>query len=82
MNIFRDRPNGSREVIDSVVNIGEIDYVQDGKIHKSSPLKAVQIRDGNDLELLESYETGTIAYTAGFKSAWQKSEDGTWESII
>lgn len=78
MNIFRNMPSGGREVIDKVVSIGDIDYVKDGEICQQSPVQAVMIKEVEDLDLLESYEPGTIAFTAGFVNVWQKDVDGEW----
>lgn len=82
MNLFSTKPDGSREVIDEVINIGEIDYVKDGVIHRSRPLKAVMVKQQSVLAKLDSYEPGTIAFTVGFSNVWQKDIDGTWVSIV
>ena len=63
---------------DAVQNIGDTDYVENGKIHKNAPIKLVLVGSQSDLALLTDYEPGTIAYTAAFATMWQLGVDGTW----
>ena len=75
--------NDSRLVIPSSNNI---DYVKDGKIYKNiyknDSSQSILISSEEDLNLLTSYSPGTIAFTAGFSSMWQKNVDGNWEIIL
>lgn len=75
--------NDSRLVIPSSNNI---DYVKDGKIYKdiykNRSSQSILISSETDLNLLTSYSPGTIAFTAGFSSMWQKNVDGNWETIL
>lgn len=75
--------NDSRLVIPSSNNI---DYVKDGKIYKNiyknESSQSILISSEEDLNLLTSYSPGTIAFTAGFSSMWQKNVDGNWEIIL
>lgn len=75
--------NDSRLVIPSSSNI---DYVKDGKIYKdiykNESSQSILISSEEDLNLLTSYSPGTIAFTAGFSSMWQKNVDGNWETIL
>lgn len=69
------------QYIDIVQDAGITDYVQNGMLHKSAPVRSVLVESESDLALLTDYEPGTIAYTAGYTSIWQKSTTDTWESI-
>ena len=75
--------NDSRLVIP---NSSKIDYVKDGKIYKdiykNRSSQSILISSEEDLNLLTSYSPGTIAFTAGFSSMWQKNVDGNWETIL
>ena len=75
--------NDSRLVIPSSSNI---DYVKNGKIYKdiykNESSQSILISSEEDLNLLTSYSPGTIAFTAGFSSMWQKNVDGNWETIL
>ena len=70
--------NNKREYIDLVQNSNGTDYVKDGRIVHNSSMKPVLVSSSSDLTLLTEYEPGTIAYTAGFNSIWQKSPTGEW----
>lgn len=62
---------------------GEVDYVQDGVLHKGANGAAILIESENDLEdLAAEYAPGSVAYTTGFKKMWQLSSDGEWVSVI
>ncbi len=62
----------------------ELDYVQDGVLHRGANAPSVMITAESDLALLpeNTYVPGTIAYTAGFKAMWQLAADGTWVSLM
>ena len=68
--------------IDAVSDVGCTDYIKDGKLHKNAPVRSVLIGSQSDLDLLASYEPGTIAYTVGYAQIWQKSTTDTWESVV
>ncbi len=76
----RIKPNGT-QLIDKVDTNGVTDYVQDGVVYKNSPMNIVLVSSQSDLSLLDEYEPGTIAYTAGFATMWQKSSAGTWAEM-
>lgn len=45
--------------------------------------KNILVESADDLENLPGdIPPGSIAYTAGFGSMWQKGIDGTWEVIV
>ena len=73
--------NGNPQRIDVVQNRGIVDYVQDGAIINNSVAEMVLVSGYSDLELLESYTPGTIAFTAGYQQMWQKAPNGTWASF-
>lgn len=67
------------------LNIGDMDtdYIdQNGNIIKNDDAKMVMVRNKSDLDLLNDYRPGTIAYTAGFKNMWQADADGEWQTIV
>lgn len=69
-------------VFDFVTTLGNVDYVDgDGAIQTEVPVVCVMVRSSSDLSALSDYKPGTIAFTAGFGSLWQKAADGTWEEI-
>lgn len=57
---------------------GNTDYVSNGEVCKNASMQMVLVSGTQDFDLLSGYEPGTIAYTAGFRSMWQKSPDGEW----
>lgn len=62
--------------------IGQLDYVQDGALHRGANVPSVMVTAQADLaELPDVYPPGTIAYTAGFKAMWQLGADGVWVSM-
>jgi hypothetical protein len=62
--------------------IGQLDYVQDGALHRGANAPSVMVTAQADLaELPDVYPPGTIAYTAGFKAMWQLGADGVWVSM-
>lgn len=67
-------------VVDAVD--GVTDYVKDGKLYKDSIVGSVMVESENDLDNLTQYEAGSIAYTAGYGSVWQKDAAGEWQTII
>lgn len=82
MNQIVKRTGKTDRIMDIVSDFGNTDYVMDGTIYKNSPVKNVLVESSSDLSLLEDYDPGTIAYTAGYQSMWQKDVSGDWESII
>ena len=69
-------------VFDAVQDLGNLDYVKNGEIFKNAACVAVLVGSESDLGLLDDYETGTIAFTAGFTAMWQKGADGNWASMV
>ena len=63
-------------------NKGTTAYVKDGVIYQNAPNDSVLVSSSSDLELLTSYEPGTLAFTAGYVHMWQKGVDGTWTQIV
>lgn len=61
--------------------LGNTDYILNGEIVENVPVICVMISAETDLELLSDYRPGTVAYTAGFANAWQKSAAGEWVSM-
>ncbi len=65
-----------------VVNArGNVDYLQNEEIHKNADMQMVLVSSQSDLSRLTDYEPGTIAFTAGFGSLWQKAPNGTWAAF-
>lgn len=69
-------------VFDGVQDLGNIDYVKNGKIYKNAQCVGVMITSSSDLALLDEYGVGTLAFTAGFTSMWQKDIDGVFVQMI
>lgn len=67
-------------VVDTVDSV--TDYVKDGILHKNAVAGTVMVESSADLDNLTEYETGSIAYTAGYSDIWQKDADGTWQSML
>lgn len=64
------------------VNEG-IDYVLNGVVHAGAVPSAVMVTAESDLaNLPDTYEPGTIAYTAGYQDIWQLAADGTWADFF
>ena len=85
MRVDRTKPGGAvpyENTVDLVNSAGNIDYIQDGILYENSTVKAVQVESSDDLAGIASrYETGTIAYTAGFAKMWQMSSSRTWVEV-
>ncbi len=58
------------------------DYVKDGKLYENVPITAVMIESPSDLNSLEGFYPGSIAYVAGFTSMWQLGADGEWAVVV
>lgn len=80
MILTREKPNGT-QLIDTVQSKGSTAYVKDGKLYKNAPINLVLVASSSDLPLLYEFEPGTIAYTAGFATMWQKSPAGEWAEM-
>lgn len=61
--------------------IGDLDYVQDGKVIVGAKPSSVMVRDENDLDELEGYVPGSMAYTAGYIRIWQLDAEGNWVEL-
>lgn len=83
MLLHRTSPNESSPKYSDVVNTaGNLDYVQDGRLYKNNPASSVMVTAETDLDsLLDGYPAGTVAYTAGFTSMWQKDASGEWVEL-
>lgn len=57
------------------------DYIKNGEIFKNSAMQMVLVSGTQDLNLLSEYAPGTIAYTAGFETMWQKSASDQWVQV-
>ena len=55
-----------------------------GNLQAVSPVVTVQIRTSSDLSAADMAQLapGSIAHTPGWKAAWEKKPDGTWESMV
>lgn len=63
--------------------IGQVDYVQDGKLHVGANAPSIMVTEEADLAHLPGiYPPGTVAYTAGFKAMWQLGADMAWVSML
>ena len=58
------------------------DYVSNGDIYQGVQPREVMISSSSDLVLLGDYPAGSIAYTAGYGSMWQKKADNTWVQFV
>lgn len=75
------KTKGTR-VYDIVQNAGTVDYIdEDGKLQIDEKQPTVMVRSATDLSSLVTYPTGSIAYTAGFKTMWQKNHVGEWVEV-
>jgi hypothetical protein len=81
MQGIRTTESKEQRVFDLIQTMGDLDYVKDGKIYRNVPVKSVMVESSADLAILEGYEPGAFAFTAGFGSIWQKKADGTWASV-
>lgn len=74
--------NDGQKVFDETVTIGSVDYIDEGgRLCVEALQRAVMIRSQDDLSFLSEYPSGTIAYTAGFVTIWQKSAAGEWVEV-
>lgn len=69
------------QVLDLVHNKGLITYVKGDRLIRNVPVQMVLVSSESDLDALEEFSPGTIAYTAGYQTMWQKAPDGTWASF-
>ena len=65
-----------------VVHIDTTDILNGNELTRNSPAPSVMVTNQSALSSLSDYPAGTIAYTAGFKSMWQKGMTGTWVSLM
>lgn len=58
--------------------------LKNGELVSVTPSVTVQIASESDLQsdAMKKLEPTSMAYTPGWKKAWQKKEDGTWESMV
>lgn len=58
---------------------GVYDYVDsDGALHLNNESRSVMVTAESDLNNLDGYLPGSVAYTTGFAKMWQLSAAGTW----
>ena len=57
-----------------------IDVIKDGRLVRNVPATRILVTSESDLSHLQCCP-GSIAYTAGFQSAWQLAADGRWISM-
>ena len=69
----------TNKVVDTVDSV--TDYVKDGVLYRNAVSSTVMVESSSDLDNLDEYEVGSIAYTAGYGSVWQKDADGTWQEV-
>lgn len=73
------------EIVNELVlsKIGQVDYVQEGKLHVGANTPSVMVTAEADLANLPNiYPPSTVAYTAGFKAMWQLGADMVWVSMM
>ena len=83
MLVKREKEGSTTPLKSDVVNTtGNQDYIKGGKIYHNAPTASVLVTAQSDLAgLTDLYETGTIAYTAGFAKMWQLSAAGSWVEV-
>jgi len=69
-------------IFDAIQDLGNIDYVKSGQVYKNETCSGVLISAESELDLLDDYPVGTLAFTAGFTTMWQKDVSGSWVSVI
>ena len=74
-------PTPYDNTVDMVNSVDNLDYVLNGVVYKNSPVRSVLVGNEDDLDLLDAYEPGTFAFTAGFVTIWQKGTDGEWVEV-
>lgn len=68
-----------REQIGHVTNM---DYVKDGVLYGGAYVGVVMVESESDLDSLpDTYQPGSLAFTAGYQQMWQLAADGTWVEI-
>lgn len=81
MNIINANPY-DLTIIGRQQTSGETDYIKGGALYRGANAASILVGSANDLlDLTDIYAPGTVAYTAGFKTLWQLSADGVWETI-
>ena len=69
------------KTITRVQSTSENDYVKDGELVVGAGARAVMVESSSDLDELEDYAPGSVAYTAGFADMWQLDSSGTWTAL-
>lgn len=67
--------------IDLVNAVSDASYVDNGEVVRHVNPSTVMIGSESDLTVLTDLVPTSVAYTAGFKSIWQKDVDGTWVEV-
>lgn len=72
--------------IKKVQETSSIGYVKDGKLFQDASAPVIQIESQSqlsDIANIPECGPGTIAYTAGWKAAWQLKSNGIdWEQMF
>lgn len=76
---IRNFANKLKEI--AVPDIGVYDAIIDGELIREIPCRAVMVTAESDLANLPDYQPGTLAFTAGFATMWQKDAEGTWQEV-
>ena len=68
-------------MIKGFVNGEEIAYVKNGLVLKGVTMQEMVGSEDDLVNLPEDIMPGSVAFTAGYSSMWQKAADGSWEEI-
>lgn len=68
-------------MIKGFVNGEEIAYVKNGLVLKGVTMQVMVGSEDDLVNLPEDIMPGSVAFTAGYGSMWQKAADGSWEEI-
>lgn len=70
---------GISNMIRGFANGENISYLKDGVLHKGALMHLMVGSEADLANLPEDIMPGSVAYTAGYASVWQKTADSTWE---
>lgn len=74
-----EKERSNDKVVDAIQQ--DFDYVDsNGNIIVHAKRNFVMVRDENDLDLLNNYGIGSVAFTADSSSVWVKDAEGDWKS--
>lgn len=69
-------------VADVVQATENVDIISDGVLYTDNPVRQVLVASEDDLDQLDEYAPGTIAFTGGYTNIWQKTVGGGWIAIV